>query len=80
MESGSGIISSLQGIGSGRSRSLFPSKMSSCALLILYFTGPMKLASFDVKHGLTYQTLCEDLKLILDFEALLFKNAYTNQS
>ena len=80
MESGSGIISSLQGVGSGSSRSLSPCKAAPCTWLILYYMWPVKSVSPGSESKCTYQTICEDLKLTLSIEVLLFKDTCKNES
>ena len=54
IESGSGIISSLQGIGSGRPLSFSPSNVYGFMLLILYFTESGKSALIDSESEQTY--------------------------
>lgn len=80
VESGSGIISSLQGIGSGSSRSLTPLKTYSATLPRLYFTKHPKSVQFGGEREQTYQTACKDLELILNFEILLLENTYKTGS
>jgi len=76
IESGSGIISSLQGVGSGSSRSLSPWKEAPRTLPIWYCMWLMSFVLFGSGSEHTYQTLCESLELIISFEVLLFVDAY----
>ena len=78
-ESGSGMISSGQGVGSGSSRSLSPWKEAPCALPMLYCTGSVKFVSLGGDSEYTYKSLCEDPELVVSIEILLFKNAYKNE-
>ena len=76
MESGSGIISSLLGMGSGSPRSLSPWKSAPCMLPILYYGKVVRLVVVFSEGASTYQTLCEHLELVLDYEVLLSKHNY----
>ena len=76
IESGSGIISSLQGVGSGNSRSLSPWKLAPCAAPILYYTETVSLVIPGTKSKYTHQALCEDPELIASHEVLLSEDVY----
>ena len=75
IESGSGIISSLQGIGSSSFRRLSPKKVTFWSLM-QYCAKPVKFVPLGSESEYTYQTLCEDLELFMSFEVVLLKNAY----
>lgn len=74
VESGFGIISLLQGIASGRSRSWSSGKKDPFALPTLYFEEFVRLVSHGTVNECTYQTLREDLELTLGFKVLLSEN------
>ena len=79
IESGSGIISSLQGVGYGSSRSLFPWNVAPSTQPMLYCMEPVKPASLGGENEYTYQTICKDLELTLSIEILLFEDTYKEQ-
>ena len=76
MESGFGIISSLQGIGSGNLRRLSPWKVRPYALQMLYCRKSVKSVFTGGESEDAYQAHCEHFELILGFEAPLFENTY----
>ena len=80
IESGSGIISSLQGVGYGSSRSLFPWNVAPSTQLMLYCMEPVKPASLGGENEYTYQSICKDLELTLSIEVLLFEDTYKDRS
>jgi len=78
IESGSGIVSSLQGMGSGRSRSLSPEKVAPYTLPKLYCRELVKPVFVFSESESAYQTLCKDFELVFSHEVLLSKRNYKN--
>jgi hypothetical protein len=76
VESGFGIISSLQGVGAGSSRSLSP-WMVTPVLAMLYCRKSVNYTFIDRgEAGKTHEAIGEDPKLGLSFQVLGFKYSY----